>query len=87
MIPENDLAVGDRGFASKKLFKEFMDSNRLFLIRVQNNWKVENDEILDVNGREVRVVSFCDLETQTECRLATNAGKEIVDDEEIRETY
>lgn len=31
MISENVIAVEDRGFAGKKLFKEFIDSDVLFL--------------------------------------------------------
>ena len=33
------------------------------------------------------MVSFCDLKTQTEYRLATNVAPEIMDDEEVAEAY
>lgn len=87
MTPENGLAVGDRGFASKELFNEFINSNKLFLIRINSNWIVGEDGLVDVGERKVRVVRFCDLEKRTEYRLATNVPIEIMDDEEIGEAY
>lgn len=87
MIPENGLAVGDRGFASKELFKQFIDSGKLFLIRINSNWKIHRDGYIDVDGRAVRVVSFCDLEKRTEYRLATNVDSEVMGDDEIIEAY
>lgn len=87
MTPENGLAVGDRGFASKELFNEFINSNKLFLIRINSNWIVDENGLVDVEGRKVRVVRFCDLEKGTEYRLATNVPIEIMDDEAIGEAY
>jgi putative transposase len=87
MTPENGLAVGDRGFASKDLFNDFMNSNKLFLIRIKSNWIIDENGWVDVKGRKVRVVNFCDLEKRIEYRLATNVPIEIMDDEEIREAY
>ncbi|WP_425244415.1 transposase [Thermostichus vulcanus] len=51
MIPENGLAVGDRGFASKELFKQFIDSEKLFLVRINSHWTIHNDSCIDVVGR------------------------------------
>ena len=87
MTPENGLAVGDRGFASKDLFNDFMNSNKLFLIRIKSNWIIDENGLVDVGGRKVRVVRFCDLEKGTEYRLATNVPLEIMDDEDIGEAY
>jgi hypothetical protein len=39
ILLENGLAVGDRVFCSRKLFKQFMRNDALFIIRVKSNWK------------------------------------------------
>ncbi len=78
-IPCNSVGIMDRGFASCERIQELLKSkNRFFLLRIKKNFSLK---MLD-NGNckvgqkpkecEVRVVSFCDLESQEEYRLATN---------------
>jgi putative transposase len=31
--------IGDRGFCSRKLFERFIRNGALFIIRIQSNWK------------------------------------------------
>ncbi len=87
----------DRGFASNQRITELLESSdKHFVLRLKNNISLEMLE----NGKcklgkdkrqiEVRVVAFCDLESQTEFRLATDLplqGEGAVSNEEIAEIY
>ena len=87
----------DRGFASNQRITELLESSdKHFVLRVKNNISLEMLE----NGKcklgkdkrkiEVRVVTFCDLESQTEFRLATDLsleGEGAVSNEEVAEIY
>lgn len=96
-IPVNGVGVMDRGFASNQRITELLESSdKHFVLRVKNNISLEMLE----NGKcklgkdkrkiEVRVVTFCDLESQTEFRLATDLpleGEGAVSNEEVAEIY
>jgi putative transposase len=96
-IPVNGLGVMDRGFASNQRITELLESSdKHFVLRVKNNISLEMLE----NGQcklgkdqreiEVRVVAFCDLESQTEFRLATDLpleGEGALSNEEVAEIY
>jgi putative transposase len=96
-IPVNGVGVMDRGFASNQRITELLESSdQHFVLRVKNNISLEMLE----NGKcklgkdkrkiEVRVVAFCDLESQTEFRLATDLpleGEGAVSNEEVAEIY
>jgi IS4 transposase len=96
-IPVNGVGVMDRGFASNQRIKALLEiTDKHFVLRVKNNINLEmldNDKcILGKNKRqiEVRVVAFCDLESKTEFRLATDLpveGKNAVSNEEVGEIY
>lgn len=96
-IPVNGVGVMNRGFASNQRITELLESSdKHFVLRLKNNISLEMLE----NGKcklgkdkrqiEVRVVAFCDLESQTEFRLATDLplqGEGAVSNEEIAEIY
>lgn len=96
-IPVNGLGVMDRGFASNQRITELLESSdKHFVLRLKNNISLEMLE----NGKcklgkdkrqiEVRVVAFCDLESQTEFRRATDLplqGEGAVSNEEVAEIY
>ncbi len=96
-IPVNGVGVMDRGFASNQRITELLESSdKHFVLRVKNNISLEMLE----NGKcklgkdqrqiEVRVVAFCDLESQTEFRRATDLplqGEGAVSNEEVAEIY
>lgn len=95
-IPVNGVGVMDRGFASNQRITELLESSdKHFVLRLKNNISLEMLE----NGKcklgkdkrkiEVRVVTFCDLESQTEFRLATDLPLEegAVSNEEVAEIY
>jgi putative transposase len=79
MIPENGIGIMDRGFASWEFLDQLSQTKTLFVVRIKNNMKTELDH------QRYRVVWFCDLESQTEFRLATNV--EQMTNEEIGEVY
>lgn len=79
MIPENGVGVMDRGFASWELLDELSTTQTRFVVRIKNNMKTELDH------SRYRVVWFCDLESRSEFRLATNL--EEMANEEIGEIY
>jgi putative transposase len=79
MIPENAIGIMDRGFASWEFLDELSKTQTRFIIRIKNNMKTQLDH------QRYRVVWFCDLESQSEFRLATNV--ESMSDEEIGEAY
>lgn len=93
IIPENGVGVLDRGFAELDQIREMIARESYFVMRIKNSWNLEWSE--EENGKmkvekkkyvECRVVNFCDLETQTEYRLATNLPEEV-SNEEIGEIY
>jgi putative transposase len=79
MIPENGIGVMDRGFASREFLDELSVTQTRFVVRIKNNMKTE------LNHDRYRVVWFCDLESRTEFRLATNLQQ--MTNEEIGEIY
>jgi putative transposase len=79
MIPENGVGIMDRGFASWDFLNQLSQSKTQFVVRIKNNMKTELDHQL------YRVVSFCDLESRTEFRLATNLSD--MTNQEIAEIY
>jgi hypothetical protein len=96
-IPVNGVGVMDRGFASNQRIKALLEiTDKHFVLRVKNNITLEMLDngkcILGKNKRqiEVRVVAFCDLESKTEFRLATDLpveGENAVSNEEVGEIY
>jgi putative transposase len=68
-------------------------SGILFIVRIKNNYKLdfsEEGEFVYIGSKKqvkCRVISFCDLETKTEYRFATNVDIEIMSNEEIAEGY
>lgn len=96
-IPENGVGIMDRGFAShKRIEKLKQEKERFFVLRLKNNSQLKMEE----NGNcrvgkgekevEVRIVAFCDIENQSEYRLATNLpaeGETGISNEEIGEIY
>ena len=79
MIPENGLGIMDRGFASWKFLDQMSLTNTKFVVRIKNNMKTELDH------NRYRVVCFCDLESRSEFRLATNVDE--VSNEEVSNMY
>jgi putative transposase len=79
MIPENGVGVMDRGFASWEFLDQLSATQTRFVVRIKNNMKTELD-----HGR-YRVVWFCDLESRSEFRLATNL--DAMTNEEVSEIY
>ncbi|MEN9214559.1 MAG: IS4 family transposase, partial [Gloeomargarita sp. DG_1_6_bins_138] len=69
----------DIGFASWDFLDELSQTKTLFVVRIKNNIKTKLDH------DRYRVVWFCDLESKTEFRLATNV--ESMTDEEMSEVY
>jgi putative transposase len=96
-LEEKEVGVMDRGFAGVKFINHCCESNKYFVVRIKNNYKLELTaaaeyccwERQDVD-RRCRVVAFCDLETRTEFRLATNlpaTGAGGVSNEEVADIY
>jgi putative transposase len=79
MIPENTVGIMDRGFASWDFLDQMSQTKTLFIMRIKNNMKTEFDH------ERYRVVWFCDLDSRTEYRLATNV--EQMSNEEVSEAY
>jgi len=78
MLPENGVAVGDRGFCSHKVLDRFIENDALFIIRIKLNWKWdENYHITTERGR-VRVVCFGNVQQKVDYYLATNIPEDIV---------
>ena len=93
-IPEKGVGVMDRGFASSERIKELKEQkNKAFVLRIKNNVTLEmlengNCKVgKDEREVEIRVVAFCDLETQVEFRLASNLAEAEVTSQEIAEIY
>jgi putative transposase len=79
MIPQDGVGVMDRGFASWELLDELSATKTRFVVRIKNNMKTELDH------QRYRVVWFCDLESRSEFRLATNL--DLMTNEEVSEIY
>ena len=79
MIPEDAVGVMDRGFASWEFLDQMSQTQTLFVVRIKNNMKTEFDH------QRYRVVWFCDLESRTEFRLATNVN--TMTNAEVGEVY
>jgi putative transposase len=79
MIPENTVGIMDRGFASWDFLDQMSQTKTLFIVRIKNNMKTELDH------ERYRVFWFCNLESRTEYRLATNV--ERMSNEEVSEAY
>lgn len=79
MIPENAIGIMDRGFASWAFLDQMSQTGTKFVVRVKNNMKTELDHA------RYRVVWFCDLESRSEFRLATNVNE--MTNEEVSDTY
>jgi putative transposase len=92
-VPENGIAVEDRGFCGLSNLKMMKDSGVQFIVRIKNNYKLEfleGKEELKIGQKDplsCRVVSFCDSETKVEYRLATNVPTAVMTDAEIGEAY
>lgn len=79
MIPENGVGIMDRGFASWALLDQMSQTKTLFVVRIKNNMKTELDH------QRYRVVWFCELESRSAFRLATNLAQ--MTNEEVGEIY
>lgn len=79
MIPENAVGIMDRGFASWAFLDQMSLTGTKFVVRIKNNMKTELDHA------RYRVVWFCDLESRSEFRLATNVNE--MTNEEVSDTY
>lgn len=79
MIPDNGVGVMDRGFASWEFLDQLSQTQTRFVVRIKNNMKTELDH------QRYRVVWFCDWESRSEFRLATNV--ETLTNEEVSEVY
>lgn len=87
----------DRGFAGLKFLQNAANSNKYFVLRIGNKYKLEftqeSELVLIGTGKKkefYRVVQFWDLETKTEYRLVTNLpklGEAAISDEEVMEIY
>jgi putative transposase len=85
------------GFVGLKFIQGLVQEHKYFVWRIKNNWKLEfqSESRLTKIGslthaQAYRMVNFCDVETKTEFRLATNLpddGDAAVSDEEIRIIY
>jgi len=78
-LPANGVGVMDRGFAGLKFLQNATETNKHFLLRIGNRYKLEftqeSELVLIGTGKNrglYRVVQFCDIETKTEYRLVTN---------------
>ncbi len=96
-LPEKGVGVMDRGFAGLKFLQDAANSNKCFVLRIGNKYKLEftpeSELVLVGTGKKkglYRVIQFCDLETKVEYRLVTNlpkTGKGAISDEEVMEIY
>ena len=83
MLPENGVAIGDRGFCSRKLFEQFIANDTFFIIRIKSNWKWdENYRIMTKRG-SVRVVCLSSMENKVDDYLATHIPEEVMSYEEM----
>jgi len=54
MLPENGVAVGDRGFCSRELFEQFIRNGALFITRIKFNWKWDENYLIAMRYGLVR---------------------------------
>jgi Transposase DDE domain. len=87
ILPENGVAVGDRGFCSHKLFEQFIQNGALFIIRIKSNWKWDENYRIATRYGPVRVVCFGSIEKEVDDYLATNIPEAVMSHEEIAEAY
>jgi Transposase DDE domain. len=81
MIPENGIGIMDRGFANWEFLDALSETNTLFVVRIKNNMRTE------LNHSRYRVIWFCDVESRTEFRLATNLSAEEFSNAEVGDIY
>ncbi len=96
-LPPNGVGVMDRGFAGLKFLQKALQSDKYFVLRIGNKYKLEFDEesgLTRVGTGEgqglYRVVNFCCLENRAEFRLVTNlpqVGETAITDEEVMDIY
>ena len=96
-IPEKTIGVMDRGFAGLQFLQNAANSNKYFVLRIGNKYKLEFDEeseLIQVGAGQkrglYRVIQFCNLENKAEYRLVTNlpnTGEGAISDEEVMEIY
>ena len=87
MLPENGVAVGDRGFCSHKLFAQFIANDPLFIIRIKSHWKWDENYRIMTKCGPVRVVCFSSIENKVDDYLATHIPEEVMSNKEIAEAY
>jgi len=87
MLPENGVAVGDRGFCSHEVFDEFIENEALFIIRIKSNWKWDENYRISTKRGNVRVVCFGNVQQKVDYYLATNIPEDVMNNEEIGEAY
>jgi putative transposase len=66
MLPEDGVAVGDRGFCSRKLFEQFIRNGALFIIRIKSNWEWDENYRIATRYGPVRVVCFGSIEQKVD---------------------
>ncbi len=79
LIPDNAVAIMDRGFADWQFVEQMSQLQHHFILRIKNNMKTELDH------DRYRVIRFYDIDTGVEFRLVTNIAD--LSDEEISELY
>jgi putative transposase len=87
MLPEDGVAVGDRGFYSRKLFERFIRNDALFIICIKSNWKWDENYRIATRHGPVRVVCFGSVEQKVDDYLATNISEDVMSNEEIAAVY
>jgi len=96
-VPEGilDLYIGDRGYPSKELFAEMIDSGLFFFMRVRRKFNTDFDTVKDEetvsflhNGKKYKVRVFnITLESGEKEILVTNLDENDVTREESGELY
>jgi putative transposase len=96
-LPANGVGVMDRGFAGLRFLQNVVKSDKYFVLRIGNKYKLEFDEESGLTrvgtGQKqglYRVIQFCNLENKAEYRLVTNlprTGEGAISDEEVMEIY
>jgi hypothetical protein len=83
MLAEDGVAVGDRGFYSRKLFERFIRNDALFIICIKSNSKWDENYRIATRRGPVRVVCFGSVEQKVDDYLATNISEDVMSNEEI----
>ena len=96
-LPANGVGVMDRGNAYLNILQNTVKSDKYFVLRIGNKYKLEFDEKSGLTrvgtGQKrglYRAIQFCDLENKAEYRLVTNlpqTGEGAISDEEVMEIY